>query len=155
MSQPITLTEAIGKPLKLMSFKRKSDTWHLNGDETVRVLNLQKSSYGPQYYINIGVWLNYLGQAELPKVSKCHIQFRWESLIPQDEKRLERLLDLAEKSLSDHDRAFEISNLLEAYVLPFFCIAETLNSLRTLYKSDRWPVSLVSVKAQEILKDGT
>ncbi len=154
MSPSTVLTEAVGKPLKRAGFKKESDGWYVNSDESITVINRQKSSFGPQYYINIGVWLKCIGEADLPKTHKCHIQFRWGALIPQDEKQLERLLDLDNESISDQERVREVGNLLETYILPFVSSAISLHGLRMLYKSDGWPVCLVNVKAQEILKDG-
>lgn len=77
MSQPRILVEAIGKPLKAAGFKKKANTWFLNNDETIAVLNLQRSSYGPQYYINVGLWLKPLGEVDIPKEHHCHIRCRW------------------------------------------------------------------------------
>ena len=151
MSQPTILAEAIGKPLKHVGFKKKTDTWYLDCDDTITVLNLQKSSYGPKYYINIGIWLKCIGEADMPRTSKCHIQFRWESLIPQDEKQLELLLDLDNRLISDQDRAYEISKMLETYFAPFLSNATSIEGLRSFYKSEGWPSCLVTVRAQEIL----
>ena len=152
MSEPKILTDAIGKSLKPAGFKRKSDTWFLSTDETISILNLQKSDFGRRYYVNIGVWLKCIGEVDVPKEYKCHIRFRWTSLIPQDEKQLERLLDLDDESVSDADRQCELCRLLEDYLLPFYSIAKTLDGLRMLFKSDNRPVCLVNVVAQEVLR---
>ena len=151
MTQSKILTDAIGKSLKSAGFKKKSDTWFLTTEETISILNLKKSDFGRQYYVNIGVWLKCIGQTDIPKDYKCHIRFRWTSLIPQDQKQLERLLDLDNESLSDVDRQCEIIRLFEGHLLPFFSVAKTLDGLRTLYEGENWPISLVNVTAQEIL----
>ncbi len=76
MSQPMLFTDAFGKLLKSVGFKKKSDTWHLKHEEITHVVNLQKSSYGKQYYINIAMWLNTMGENNSPKDHLCHI--RWQ-----------------------------------------------------------------------------
>jgi hypothetical protein len=99
MSQPKILTDILGRQLKPAGFKRTADTWHLRNDDTILVLNLQKSPYGRQYYINIAAWLNALGAADVPKAHTCHIRCRWEDLVPNaNEKHLEKLLDLENTS---------------------------------------------------------
>lgn len=75
-----------------------------------------------------------------------------EALIPQDEKRLEKLLDLDDKSLPDQDRATEICTLMQTYILPFFEHAASLDGLRTIYSRRSWPICLVSREAQELLR---
>ena len=32
-------------------FTKKSGSWYRRGEETIAVLNLQKSQYGPSYYV--------------------------------------------------------------------------------------------------------
>ena len=53
MAQPNLLSEAINRVLKLAGFKRNASTWYLGGAEIIHVVNLQRSSYGRQYYINV------------------------------------------------------------------------------------------------------
>jgi hypothetical protein len=40
--------------LKPNGFKRKGNYWRLDGDELIKIVNLQKSQWGNQYYINYG-----------------------------------------------------------------------------------------------------
>lgn len=152
MSEQRFLVDTIGKLLRPAGFKKKSDSWYLSSEETISVINLQKSDFGKLYFVNIGVLLKCICKEDFPKEYKCHIRFRWTSLIPQDEKKLERLMDFNDEIISDADRLREISRLLEAFILPFFSSAKTLDGLRKLFKSNNWPVCLVNVKAQEVLR---
>jgi len=40
--------------LKPNGFKKKGNYWRLDGDELIKIINLQKSQWGNQYYINFG-----------------------------------------------------------------------------------------------------
>ncbi|TRC95815.1 DUF4304 domain-containing protein [Mesorhizobium sp. WSM4303] len=63
--------------------------------ETICVLNLQKSSWGPQFYINAAVWFTRLGPERRPKEYKCHIRWRVDSMMRDEQsKAFARALDL-------------------------------------------------------------
>ncbi len=155
MSQSQILRDAIGMPLKHAGFKQKSDSWYMANNETISVVNLQKSAYGEQYYVNVGLWLKDLGDAETPKEHHCHIRCRWKSLIQEDEKYLERLLDLDDTSFSDDERSAKIGHFVEMNVVPFLQKCASLEGLRSLYKSSVWPkASLIHRNARELLGAG-
>ena len=66
-------------------FRRKSNAWYLPQAETIAVLDLQKSQYGPQYYANVALWLLPLGDAATPKEGTCQIRTRLTSLFPDSQ----------------------------------------------------------------------
>lgn len=37
-----------------LSFKKKGNSWVMNGNELSKIINLQKSNYGTAFYINYG-----------------------------------------------------------------------------------------------------
>jgi hypothetical protein len=76
-------------------FEKKSGAWYRRCDEVVAVVDLQKSQYGPQYYVNVAFWLRALGEEQYPKTWKSHVQVRLGSLLtPELAERAKRLLDL-------------------------------------------------------------
>lgn len=155
MSQAKVLTEAFRQPLKVAGFKKaKSDTWIRRNPDTVSVLNVQKSNYGHQYYINVALWLNALGDVESPPEHSCPIRFRWELLIPQDCVSQKTLLDLEDTSMTDPERTMHIASILERYVLPFFSQTATLDGLRTTYRAKPWLKSHTIAKARPLLEEG-
>jgi len=152
MIAPKNLNQAFGRLLKSEGFKkRRADSWYFESADTISVVNLQKSAYGGQFYVNVAVWLKPLGEAESPPEHKCHIRCRWESLIPQDERSIQRLLNVDDVSLSDQERIAEIENVMVHHVLPFLNKAASLSDLRTLYQSGTWPSAiLVQARAQRL-----
>jgi Domain of unknown function (DUF4304) len=130
-------------------FTRKSGTWYRRGPETIAVLQLQKSQWGRQYYVNFALWLLPLAEADHPKEPHCHIRTRLSRLVPPaDEARLDELLDL-ELDVADRER--ELTEFLHANLLPSVEATGTLEQLRT------WPghtvveAALVTGGAQRLL----
>ena len=41
---------------KALDGSKKSGSWYITGPDAIAVLNLQKSQYGPRYYLNVGLW---------------------------------------------------------------------------------------------------
>ena len=75
-------------------YEKKSGSWYRRGEGVIAVSNLQKSQYGPRYYLNQGFWLCQLGDEHHPKPHKLHVQVRLEGLLPAAEERINELLDL-------------------------------------------------------------
>lgn len=136
---------------KSAGLRRKASTWYLRSDETIAVLNLQRSLYGPPYYLNVAVWLLALEPADTLREFKCHIRTRADRLVPADlEARLSELLDL-ESAIDDETRRVELLALLQMHVLPVMRASATLDGLRTgsgLHLVDH---ALVDHDAQQLL----
>jgi hypothetical protein len=74
------VVKAFEGPLGEAGFRKKSGSWYLDAPETILVANLQKSNWGPQYYVNLAVWFKALGTEEAPKEQFCHLRKRLESI---------------------------------------------------------------------------
>jgi len=72
--------------------------------ETIGLLNLQKSSWGSQFYVNAAVWFTRLGPERRPKEHKCHIRWRVNSTMEDEQtKAFTQALNL-EHPLADDRR---------------------------------------------------
>ena len=139
---------------KVAGGTKKSGSWYWRSAETVFVLNLQKSQYGPQYYVNVGLWLLSLGPAETPKDHQCPIRTRLDNLVPADkEAGLTTLLDL-ESPVDDELRREELLALLRSVLLPLLDTTSTLEGLRAAAGQRLVGVSLVAGDAQRLLVSG-
>jgi len=74
----LLLERLIAQPLKELGFRKKSRTWWRHNDDTIQVLNLQKSPYGERMYVNLGIYVRALGTEDLPPENRCHLQVRLE-----------------------------------------------------------------------------
>lgn len=111
-------------------YVKHSGSWYKRLPETIAVLNLQKSQYGPKYYVNLALWLLPLGEATYPKVAECHLFARIEKLVPQTlHSRLTTLLDL-EKDVEGPTRLTELQGFI-AHAAEEFSSFPTIRSLVT------------------------
>ncbi|CDX38068.1 conserved hypothetical protein [Mesorhizobium sp. SOD10] len=93
----------------------RATNYYREWPETVCLLNLQKSSWGPQFYLNAAVWFTRLGPERRPKEYKCHIRWRISSLMEDGQsKAFTQALDL-EHSLPDEQRLSMIKNGVDAF----------------------------------------
>lgn len=130
--------------------EKKSGGWYWRGDEVVAVVDLQKSQYGLQYFVNVAFWLRALGDERFPKSWKSHIQVRLGSLPGVDGDDVERLLD-AESDLPDEQRVDAVSALLVASVTPLIERGSSLAGLRALIDDGTLSAAAIRGPAQEKL----
>ena len=108
---------------------KKSGTWYLTGPDTVAVVNLQKSQYGPRYYVNVALWFLGIEASASPKPSHCHVQTRLESLVEDEERlRVEELLDL-EVDVGDDQRRCGLLAVFGTQLGPILDASQTLVGL--------------------------
>lgn len=110
---------------------KRSGAWYRRGDDVVTVLELQKSQYGPKYYLNIGLWLLSLGDVPYPKPVQCHAQTRLEVQVPQVLRpELEKLMDL-EAPIDDEDRRSQLQMLFSEHLSPILDVSRRVATLRS------------------------
>jgi len=113
----------IGSILKPRNFRKKASTWYRQGAAALHVINLQKSSWGPQFYLNLSLVPTGMEIEGLPspKENQCPIRVRVGALMPENMKaHTERLLDLEDTTLSDGEREAGLEKIFLANVIPFF-----------------------------------
>ena len=78
------LVEAQLSPgLKALGFKKKARTWTRETPDAFQVVNLQKSAFGEQVYVNVAVYLKALGDETSRPEHRCHIRARLERVAPE------------------------------------------------------------------------
>lgn len=123
--------DTFGRPLKEAGFVRKASTWYAHGPECIRVVNLQRSQWGPQYYINLAIWLNVLGENRWPKEYQCHVRTRADSIAP-DPAVLKALLDLEDTGTSPDERCERLAEFVGAVIVPFLAQVQDLAGLKAI-----------------------
>jgi Domain of unknown function (DUF4304) len=155
VSYPNVIQSTFDEFAKGIGGSKKSGSWYLRGTETIVVLNLQKSQYGLQYYVNVGVWLRALGENEAPKGTDCQIQTRLEGLVPAElENRLTELLNL-DYDLDEVGRQQALLRLLRDHLFPLIVASSTLESLQAGAGRELVRKSLVTGPGQGLLAGGT
>ncbi|MBN9257906.1 MAG: hypothetical protein BGO93_12305 [Mesorhizobium sp. 65-26] len=83
--------------------------------ETICLLNLQKSSWGSQFYMNAAVWFKRLGAERRPKEYNCHIRWRVNSQMEDNQaKAFTQALNL-EYALPGDQRQSLVRNGVDTY----------------------------------------
>ena len=108
--QQDVVQETVDSFLKNHGYSKRSGSWYRAQDETVAVVNLQRSNYSPRYYLNVALWLSTLGSEPYPKEHQCHVRTRLNRLL-DDGDVFEAALDLDEP-IEHGDRVSTISEAL-------------------------------------------
>jgi hypothetical protein len=143
-SNPIKL--GIESALKAR-FLRKGSTWYREFEETVLVIELQKSNYGDEYYVNLGVFVKSLTPTPVklpPREYKCHIRCRAESLISELEEYFrDVVLNIDAESLEPSERQQRVHDLIADVAVPFLLGCSTLAGIREAYQQGRLDSALI------------
>ncbi|MFE4542360.1 DUF4304 domain-containing protein [Arthrobacter sp. NPDC056727] len=131
MNNKNVITTTFDQFAKDLGGRKKSGSWYITRPDSVVVLHLQKSNYGPRYYLNFGLWFLGIGPAQDPKPTHCHLQTRWENLVSEtDRPHLEALLDL-DHSLMENERNHDLLEALKNWLVPFVDAGGTVSNLAT------------------------
>lgn len=120
--------DAFGKSAGMV---KHSGSWYRTGGEVIPVVNLQKSQYGPSYYINVGFWLQAVEEAKFPPDRLCHILIRLDSLLADREEDVKALLDFDSGILAG-ERGQRLLDLLESRLKPVLEEGSSVEGLREL-----------------------
>lgn len=136
-----------------LGFLRKSNTWRLDLDETILVVDVQKSTYGAQYYVNLGILVKGLPMVRetlFPKENECHIRLRLEALM-HEEERYKRLLDLEDSSIGSDERRDQVRALVAGVAVPFLLECRTRLGIAEAHRRGRLSHALVHRIVRELL----
>lgn len=115
-------------------YRKKADSWFLERPETILLINLQKSQWGDQYYVNLAIWLRGLADAKSipPKEQDCHVRVRLTSLTTE---AIERALDFSAGLLTMSERKRIVEECIRDVAIPFLEECGTLEWLKRQYTS--------------------
>ena len=128
----------IGPFLQPQGYQRKGSSWYFDAPEAILVVNLQKSQWGRQYYVNLAVWLKALGDAVSPKENHCHIRSRLAGA------KTEQALDLSDTSLTDELRQKALLSALKRRGLPLLHSCSTVQGVKTMLRVGKLDDALVT-----------
>nr|WP_014235126.1 DUF4304 domain-containing protein [Arthrobacter rhombi]AER68059.1 hypothetical protein [Arthrobacter rhombi] len=137
--------------MKSLGFSKKSGSWYRTSDDVVSVVELQRSQYGPWYYVNLAAWLRALGEEKAPKEHKCHMRTRLDNLVGAGEARLTSLLDL-EVAMPDAERRSMLTEFLREHLRPALDAMSSLEALHAPEGQKMVALSVVTGPARQLLK---
>lgn len=152
MSQRNVLQTTFDEFAKEAGFTKRSGAWCRHQHESVAVIELQKSQYGPQYFVNVALWLLELGDVQCPKEHACHLRTRLTRLLPERKDELNALLDLDDASMTESHRRESLEQLLRDRLLPLLDTCSTLDGIRSLKSTGVLGAFLTTGPAQQVLE---
>ncbi len=91
------IEQAIARILKPLSYTKRGATWRREREQVISVVNLQKSQWGDDWYVNLGVYLKTLGIEARPTEARCHVRCRADALgartMPREPSGVAALVD--------------------------------------------------------------
>jgi Domain of unknown function (DUF4304) len=145
----VTIEDPVAVLLKANGFRKRRRTWWLAQSDTILVINLQKSEWGPNFYINLGVYLRALGTEETPPEYRCHLRTRADRLVDGPSVFVDALN--LESGLSADDRRRILGEVLESSALPWLRARSSEESARHSLLAERSPTGLIMKSALEHL----
>lgn len=142
--------EALERFGRTTGCEKRHGAWLRTGTEVITVTSLDKSPYGPEYYIDQGFWPRSLSDGPPKRAYGCAIYNRAGGIIPQFSRRLDELLDL-EQPIPDDERVTELVALLTKRLLPVLDEARSIDGLRNLVVSGPLRNSLITADGFEAL----
>ena|SRR2546430_17331722 len=133
---------------------KQSGTWYRTTDDVTQAMNLQKSQYGPRYYVNVGWWLRALGDVTFPKENQWHIGIRLDSLAANRADEINELMNL-DSPIAVAERTQRLGELLESELRPLLDGTASVESLRALRREGRLKSAAVKGPAITILDQAT
>jgi hypothetical protein len=149
------INELFKSKLSPLGFVNSKDNFFLVGKALTVVLNLQKSNYDHNYFINIGIWLGEIGgQNEAPRENLCHVRFRADSFLARKYPDLDLNYLLYMDSSASEEKSMALAGMVAEYVVPLLENIRTIGALRKFYLSGGLTQAFISPSARRTLSEG-
>jgi hypothetical protein len=123
------IVEELKPHFKTAGFKKLRANWYKEEKNTILVFNVQGSQWGPEYYINLGIYIRALGAEVKPPSYRCHIQRRIEHEKYIDVKKI---VDDSVEWYDKHNSIQKLKKLYDSNQLPFTTFLEAAKFLKTV-----------------------
>jgi Domain of unknown function (DUF4304) len=130
--------------LDQVGFKRSNKRWFQMSDDTIVVVDLQRSNFSAFYYINVAVWLLTLGLPPSipPREEQCHLRTRI-----KDPSTI-GALDL-EEAMDPDERQHLIKRMVLESVLPLAKQCRTIAGCRDAVAEQKFEA--ITLVARDVL----
>jgi len=130
--------------LKALGFKKKARTWTRETAEAFQLVNLQKSQFGEQVYVNVAVYLKALGEETFPPEYRCHIRARLERIAP------ESLFDDIRSVNALHPPQPSLLRALHDYAVPWLELVSSQTGLDSFIRSPAAKHCSINIKVRAV-----
>jgi hypothetical protein len=122
------LDVAVAGVVKPRGYTKQKSSWYYTTDECVLLLNVQKSNFGAQMYVNLGVCVKALTATEFPQDNECQIRARLAGLV-DDRQAFEQACNFEDTGVSP-DKVKHIIAAIETVGMPFLEQLGTVDGIR-------------------------
>jgi hypothetical protein len=131
-ASPIDLLhQAIAQAAIPAGFRKKGSSWYCDGARAILVINPQKSQYGPQWFLNLGIYWRDLGGKTEPREEQCHVRGRISAVLSAEEgQQIEQALNFEDLSFEHEARANVVRDALSRHAIPLLTRCSTTAGLR-------------------------
>jgi hypothetical protein len=143
-----TFKKAIAGPFENATFVKKGQSWYLDGEDSIIVVNIQKSNFDEEYFMNVGIWLRGLGVALFPKENQCHLSCRIERLFPEDRELIRTGFSLEKTNLQT---LIDLLEFIKLKLIPFLEDCTKNYKLTEFMNTGRFKSGLISKEAKDFL----
>ncbi len=143
-----TFKQTFAKAIETTPCIKRGQSWYIDGKDTLVVINLQKSDWNEQYFINLGIWLKALGEPSFPQYYRCHLYYRLESIFSQER---ELILNACSLEQGNAQLLEELAQFLTGQVLPFLRDCGSERTLRNRMAEGKLGNGLVLYSAGDYL----
>jgi hypothetical protein len=133
---------------------RKGWTWYSDDGENIVAVDLQKSDYGLNYYVNLccspeGITVE---GSPTPKEHKFPIRIRGENAFPDQADKIKKMFNLDESFISDSERSEFIFDFLFTKAGPFLQEIKSVSGLKRAIAEGDFERGLINRAAQSRLE---
>lgn len=147
------LEAAFGGSLVAAGFKKKGSAWYRQAEDALQIVDLQRSSYGPQFFVNLCCVPSGMAVEGMPtpKEHKCPVRIRLTAAFPKDHADIESVFDLDSHAFSDEVRAERLRELASHSVLSFMTHMRSSSALREAISIGAFKGGAVNLAARQHL----
>lgn len=158
------ILKGLSNVMKREGFKKRSNNWYLNTDETILTVNIQSDLNSK--YINFGIWVKRLANKEyldrfkeykialneeFPRYFQCHIYFR-PVHFPMEIKSIAReVFNLSSELISNEEREKYIIEWMNAYELPILKQCSTIPGIVKALNNGKFKGALIKKEIKMLI----
>jgi hypothetical protein len=136
------------KSLSPLGFCSSKNNFFLDGNDVVVVINLQKSNYDKNHFLNVGIWIKAIGgENKSPAENSCHIRSRADGFIDRSypESKFGKLLN------HDAERQRELPDAISEHLYPLIEKMRSTDSLAQMYREGNLTNAFINKEARDFL----
>ncbi len=131
--------KALNDVLKTEGFKKKNSSFYKHTTDLILIINLQKSIYGDEFFINVTIWLKVIDDQEWPLYYKGHLIRRAEGFVKHEKMFKDSLnyrYDNDDVTLIKSKIDYAV-NVIRDEIVPYLAQYETLDDIRNMVLKEK------------------